>query len=106
MPKDILVTIIVAILSSSALTALINNIFAERRSKRNKTDGIRDGVKLLLYDRIKYLAKSYIDRGYIFAEELEDLHRMWTCYHDPEKLDGNGYLDKLMVAVSRLSIKK
>ena len=60
--------------------------------------------RTLLFDRIKHMGKSYLARGYITVEELEDLQRMWDCYHDPDRLDGNGYLDKLMSAVHRLSI--
>lgn len=56
--------------------------------------------RTLLYDRIKHLAKSYIDRGYVTVEELEDLNRMHDVYHDPDKLDGNGFLKDLMNKVN------
>lgn len=56
--------------------------------------------RTLLYDRIKYLAKSYIARGYVTVEELEDLNRMHAVYHDPDKLDGNGFLKDLMGTVN------
>ena len=99
-----LLTIVLAIISSSALTAYINNKFAEKRDLKKTDDGVQEGVRLLLYDRIKYLAKSYISREAISSEDLEDLERMWECYHGP--LAGNGYLDKLMAAVHRLPIKR
>lgn len=95
--------IIIAIIGSGALTALITNIFNMVRDRKNKNNGIAEGVQLLLYDRIKYLSKSYIKDGHITAEDLEDLTRMWHCYHDT--LDGNGYLDSLMSAVRRLPIE-
>ena len=56
--------------------------------------------RTILYDRIKFLAKSYIDRGYVTVEELEDLNRMHAVYHDPDKLDGNGFLKELMNTVN------
>jgi uncharacterized membrane protein len=56
--------------------------------------------RTILFDRIKHLGKSYIDRGYITVEELEDLKRMHEVYHDPDKLDGNGFLDDLMYTVT------
>ena len=56
--------------------------------------------RTLLFDRIKHLGKSYLARGYITVEELEDLKRMHEVYHDPDKLDGNGFLDDLMDAVT------
>lgn len=56
--------------------------------------------RTLLYDRIKYLAKSYIDRGYVTIEEMEDLNRMHAVYHDSDKLNGNGFLKELMNTVN------
>lgn len=96
--------IILAILGSGALTALITNLFNVYRDRRSRDDGIALGVQLLLYDRIKYLCKSYIRDEKITAEDLEDLSRMWACYHDPKGLDGDGYLDSLMTAVKKLPI--
>ena len=56
--------------------------------------------RTLLYDRIKYLAKSYIARSWVTIEELEDLNRMHAVYHDSDKLDGNGFLKELMNTVN------
>lgn len=56
--------------------------------------------RMILYDRIKHLAKAYIKRGYITVEEYEDLKRMHKVYHD--NLDGNGFLDSLMEEVDKL----
>ena len=58
--------------------------------------------RTILYDRIKHLGKSYIARGYVTLEELEDLKRMHDVYHDPDKLNGNGFLDDLMSTVRSL----
>ena len=56
--------------------------------------------RMILYDRIKHLAKSYIKRQYITVEEYEDLKRMHQVYHD--NLSGNGFLDSVMKEVDRL----
>lgn len=56
--------------------------------------------RTILYDRIKHLGKAYIARGWITVEELEDLTNMHKVYHDPDKLDGNGFLDELMKTVT------
>lgn len=58
--------------------------------------------RTLLYDRIKHIGKSYIQRGYVTVEELEDLTAMHRVYHDPNKLNGNGFLDQIMADVKRL----
>lgn len=56
--------------------------------------------RMILYDRIKHLAKSYIKCGYITVEEFEDLKRMHEVYHD--HLNGNGFLDEVMKEVYKL----
>lgn len=97
------VTIIIAILSSGAFTAIVNAILAYRRSKKEKETGVAAGVRMLLYDRIKHLGKGYINRGCITSEELEDILSLHECYHDD--LGGNGFLDSLMTTVKALPIK-
>lgn len=98
-------TIIIAIISSGALSTLISGLFNLWQTRRKKADGVRDGIKILLYDRIKYLGKKYMERGYVTAEELEDLTTMHNIYHDPEGLNGNGFLDAIMANVRKLPIK-
>lgn len=60
--------------------------------------------RTLLYARIKSLAKEYIQRGDITMEELEDLDRMHAVYHEPDKLNGNGFLSGVMGTVHKLPI--
>ena len=64
-------TIIIAIISSGALSTLISALFSLWQTRRKKADGVRDGVKMILYDRIKFLGKKYIERGYVTTEELD-----------------------------------
>ena len=96
------VTIIIAIVSSSAFTALINGIIAYKREKRQKETGTTAGIRMILYNWTKQLGKQYIERGSITAEELEDLVEMHRIYHDD--LGGNGFLDALMRQVNGLPI--
>ena len=94
--------IVIAVLGSGALSAVIAGIFGLLRDRRKRSDGVEAGVQQLMYDRIKYLCKSHLSRGYIASNDLEDLVRMHNIYHDD--LDGNGYLDELMAAVAKLEI--
>lgn len=96
------VTIIVAIIGSGALSTLISGIFSICQNRKKKTDGVTNGVQQLLYDRIKYLCKAHLERGRIATNDLADLERMHEIYHDD--LDGNGFLDDLMQAVRKLPI--
>lgn len=72
----------------------------EIRRLDRKVDVLFLAERTILYDRIKFLAKSYIARGWVTVEELEDLNRMHEVYHDEDKLNGNGFLSKLMKKVN------
>ena len=79
-----------------------------RRTSRHdkaaqQTEGLTCGLRILLYDRIKHLARAYIRRESITAEELEDLIIMHEIYHT--QLGGNGFLDEVMQQVVDLPIK-
>lgn len=69
---------------------------------RNLVNGLIIAERESFYDRIKHLAKSHIKRGWISVEDYEDLKRMHSVYHDPDKLNGNGFLDALMAEVDHL----
>ena len=100
--KEVVLAIVLAILSSGALSALISGLFARSERKKRKDTGISAGVRMLLYDKIKYLCKEHISHGYIATHDLEDLCRMHKIYH--EELDGNGFLDGLMSEVHKLKV--
>lgn len=96
-------SIIIAIISSGALSTIVSGLFSLWQTRRKRNDGVRAGMKMLLYDRIKHLGKCYINRGSITADELEDITEMHRIYHFD--LDGNGFLDTLMNNVQKLPIK-
>jgi hypothetical protein len=75
---------------------------AEIAELNRKMDVLFLADRTILYDRIKHLGKTYIARGYVTLEELEDLERMHAVYHDADKLNGNGFLDELMKTVKQL----
>ena len=126
--------VILAILGGGVGTALVGGIFTVIQWKLNRKAAQEDrtaaatiascttrdkefaelkrlvGVlveadKTILYDRIKHLGKSYIARGFITVEELEDIDLMHTVYHDKDKLGGNGFLDALMSKVHTLDVR-
>lgn len=94
--------IVIAVLGSSVVSAVVSGLFGLLQARKRRVDGVSAGVQALMYDRIKYLCKSHLSRGSIASNDLEDLIRMHRIYHDD--LDGNGYLDELMEAVSHLQI--
>ena len=95
-------SIIIAILSSSSIatiiTAIINAIITHSKSYNS----LLEANRILMKDRIKHLGNSYIQRGSITSEELQDIHEMHECYHN---LGGNGFLDTIMSNVNHLPLK-
>lgn len=73
---------------------------AEIKALSDRLDIALLADRVILYDRIKHLGKSYIARGWVTVEELEDLNMMHGVYHDKDKLDGNGFLKNLMYTVN------
>lgn len=67
---------------------------------RHQDRGLQSGLREILYDRIKFLAKKFIGEGKIREEDYKSLQRMWNVYH--EELKGNGYLDSVMREVEEL----
>ena len=77
----------------------------ESRELKRLVSVLVEADRTILYDRIKHLGKSYIVRGYVTVEELEDLDLMHEVYHNKEKLGGNGFLDALMKTVHALEVR-
>lgn len=76
---------------------------AEYEELVETVDNLRLASRLLMYDRIKHLCRSYLRAGEIAFNDLEDLVEMHGCYHSG--LGGNGKLDELMGLVKDLPIK-
>lgn len=100
--NDAVLTIILAVIGSSAFSALISGIFMLINNKKKNQNGVAAGVRQLLYNQIKEKGKAYIADGQITNEELEDLIDTHRIYHDD--LNGNGYLDQLMAEVKKLKL--
>lgn len=96
-------TIIIAILGSSLLSTIINQIcnFAQRRAEEKS--GVKQALRLVLKDRLRTLCVHYIQQGWIYEDELEDIITMHKCYHDD--LNGNGYLDTMISKVKALEVR-
>ena len=105
----------IAILTSTAAAALITQIGELIRSKssgRRKAAeadakamaALREGLKWVLYDRIRYLGQAYLREGEIDFDDRRLLGEMHKAYHDG--LGGNGDLDTLMQSVNDLPLKK
>lgn len=103
MSEGLLIAIISAVLGSSVLTTILNRIFTKRDKKEADESAERIALRLLMKSRVRDLCLKYIEQGWIYADEYEDLISMWENYH--YALGGNGYLDHLMEAVKELEIR-
>lgn len=107
--------IIALVLGGGCTTALVSGLIQialwKLNRKATKDDKetasekqVKNALRILLCDRIKYLGRCYIDQGFVIVDDLEDIVEMHKCYHDD--LDGNGFLDTLMAQVKALPIRK
>ena len=69
----------------------------------DKTDAQSEALKYILYDRIRFLATSYIKDGEVDFDDRRILRDMHKAYHNG--LNGNGDLDLLMNEVDGLDLK-
>ena len=76
----------------------------EIRALKATVSAIKDGMKFVLYDRIRFLGQAYIADGEIDFDDRRILNNMHQSYHNG--LDGNGDLDNLMGEVNRLPLKR
>lgn len=96
-------TIIVAIIGSGVLNTILNYLISIREKRMDQNSGEKKGIRLIMKNNVRTLCDKYIQQGWIYEDELEDLIAMHKCYHDD--LGGNGFLDKLMNKVMNLEIR-
>lgn len=96
-------TIIIAILGSGLLSTIITQVCNLYQRRADQKNGTNSALRLILKDRLRFLCVHYIQQGWIYEDELEDIITMHKCYHDD--LKGNGYLDTLMTKVKGLEVR-
>ena len=110
-----MIEIIIAVLGGSALSALITqvgNYISERRKRKDavedrtedKDAALKQGIKLLLADKIQYLGLRHIEEGEVTFSNKKMLNEMHSVYHSG--LGGNGDFDDLMEEFNELPIKR
>jgi hypothetical protein len=93
---EAIVTIVCSVLASSGVWAIVARILDNRSVKTQMLIGLG-------HDRICYLGQQYIERGYIYADEYENLHDY--LYQPYAKMGGNGSAKMIMDKVSNLPMK-
>lgn len=100
---SILLTVTSAVLASSGLWAFISHMIDRKKSPKYDVDDIGNMCKGLGHDRLRQLCDEYIDRGYITADEYDNLIYMYEPY---KKLGGNGKISKRMEIVDKLEYRE
>lgn len=100
----IITTILGAVIASliGFIKYLLNKLKENRKDNKTEDEAIKQAVKSLLRAEIKEQCNKYIQRGYLSADEYEELMEDVKIY---EALDGNGLVHKLVDAVKELPIK-
>lgn len=92
-----LLTVLATVLAS-------NGFWAFLQYKANKKDVRTQMLIGLGHDRIMYLGKQYISRGWVTADEYENLNKY--LYEPYIAIGGNGAAKHLMEKVQKLPIKE
>ena len=113
--KDLIITIILAMLGSSGLWAFIQwAITNSRKRKRRaeiveKLDQHEEEIRQIkamslgaLYDRAKFLGESYLKKGWWTLNEYEDFKKyIYEPYHNA---GGDGTIDKIWLELEKMPI--
>ena len=97
--SEMVVTILVAVIGSGVFNKILDAVL----NNKGKEKDVEKAARLLMKDRLRFLCVHYIQQGWIYEDELEDLIAMHNCYHTD--LKGNGFLDKQMDRVCELEVK-
>lgn len=98
-----LTTIIVAIIGSGLLNTLLGYLVSAHQKKQEENSDVNKALRLIMKDRLRFLCMHYINQGWIYEDELDDLIAMHNCYHND--LKGNGFLDSQMQRVKNLEVR-
>ena len=82
----------------------LNTIEQKTDDNQKTLDSLTEGMKYIIYDRIRHIGQAHINAGEIDFDDRRILNSMHHCYH--YGLGGNGDLDKLVQEVNHLPLKK
>lgn len=93
---QVISVMLASVLGSSGLWAYL--------SHRDKTKQATTRLLMgLAYDRITHVGMSYIERGWISKDELEDFRKYF--FEPYKELGGNGVAEKFMEEINKLPLK-
>ena len=103
---SVLLTIILAVLGSTGVSSIVVLCLQRHWQKKDRDDSRLDALvtaqQVLMVDRVRYLGRTYISKGFILLPDKENLIAMYSAY---KALGGNGHLETVMDEVNRLEVK-
>ena len=99
-------SLVIAILSwcYKQLSKKVKAKWAELEALKEAIIEIKKALKAILHDRLLQSGMFYIERGYIYASELERYNALYVVYHDIFHWNGTG--EEIHERVMELEIKK
>lgn len=101
-----LITIIVAVISSSGIASIVvaclNRYWSKKDRGDARIDALVEAQQVMMIDRVRYLGKEYIKDGFITLADKENLKHMHEAY---KALGGNGHLETVMSEIDRLEVR-
>ena len=103
---SVLLTIILAVLGSTGVSSIVVLCLQRHWQKKDRDysrlDALVTAQQVLMVDRVRYLGRTYISKGFILLPDKENLIAMYSAY---KALGGNGHLETVMDEVNRLEVK-
>jgi len=103
---NVFLTVVLAVLSSSSIATIVvaclQRHWAKKDKKDERIDALVEAQKVIMIDRVRYLAKNYIKQGFIAIEDKENILAMYSAY---KALGGNGHLATIMEEVRALEVR-
>lgn len=105
MNNEVLLAVLIALIPSAAFGAVIQAIITGLKARRDRNDITLRCFKMLFLDLLDRQADLYKRQGYITKTQWMSFEESYHIYHDPDKLNGNGYAKRAYEDVQKLEIR-
>lgn len=103
--RDTVMAVLIALIPSAAFGAIIQAVITNIRNKREEKDLTKVCFRMLYLDLLERMGDNLCRQGYVTKTQFKVFEECYHIYHDPDKLDGNGYAKKVFERVDKLEIR-
>lgn len=94
--------IVLAIVGSSALSALVSGVFGILRDRKAGSQKMQEGMKLLLLSSLKRDGKDILKEGKVSKQDYDAFMASYNAY---KELGGDGWADMVKKQIEDLNAK-